>query len=233
MNKKKFDTCFIMPTFNEQKNIAYLIKRLKKIGDVVIVDDCSTDKTNIISKKNGALVIKHQNNLGYDHALFSGLKKAKKLSYKFAITLDADKQHNINDAKKILKYLKRGNSIVYGERKNFQRLMESIFSFYTSYFKNIKDPLCGLKGYNIKRCLKYGLLDRNNNIGTNVLLNSSKSNLKTHKFKINVNKRKNKSRFGGILVGNAKIFKVFLNMLIIDFINLFNSKYNYKYRDEL
>ena len=29
-----------------------------------------------------------------------------------------------------------------------------------------------LKGYNIKRCLKYGLLSKNNNIGTNVLLNS-------------------------------------------------------------
>ena len=51
MSKKKFDTCFIMPAFNEQNNIAYLIKKLKKIGDVIVVDDCSSDKTNVISKK--------------------------------------------------------------------------------------------------------------------------------------------------------------------------------------
>ena len=38
----------------------------------------------ILFQKNGAIVIKHQNNLGYDHALFSGFKK-KQLSYKFAI----------------------------------------------------------------------------------------------------------------------------------------------------
>lgn len=227
MNKKKFNACFIMPAFNEQKNIAYLIKKLKKIGDVIVVDDCSTDKTNIISKRNGALVVKHQNNLGYDHALFSGLKKAKQLSYKFAITIDADKQHNINDAKKILKYLKKGNSIVYGERKNFQRFMELIISVYTNFFKNIKDPLCGLKGYNIQRCLKYGLLNKNNYIGTNVLLNSYESGLKSHKFKINVNQRENKSKFGGVYSGNAKIFRVLFIILLIDFIKLFNSKYNY------
>lgn len=226
MSKKKFDTCFIMPAFNEQNNIAYLIKKLKKIGDVIVVDDCSSDKTNVISKKNGALVIKHQNNLGYDHALFSGFKKAKQLSYKFAITIDADKQHNINDAKKILRYLKKGNEIVYGERRKFQRFMEFIFSVYTSCFKNIKDPLCGLKGYNIKRCLKYGLLSKNNNIGTNVLLNSFGSNLRTYKLRINVNRRINKSRFGGVFNGNVKIFRIFFYILLIDFIKLFNSKYN-------
>ena len=226
MRKNKKDTCFIIPAFNEEDKIFKIIKKLKKIGEVIVIDDCSIDSTNYLSKKSNAKVIKHLKNYGYDQALFTGFKKACNLSFKFLVTIDADGQHSINDAEKILYFLKSGYSIVCGKRKYQQRLMEIIFSSYTKFFKKIEDPLCGLKGYNVKVCKTQGLLDRKNNIGTKVLFNCYKNKLKIMQVKINTTKRKNNSRFGGLLKGNYKILKVFIIVLLSDFMNLFLIKKN-------
>jgi len=62
-----------IPAFNEEKNIGSVIAQLDKIVDCIIVcNDGSTDMTNIISEKMGALVINHEKNLGYGAAIRSG-----------------------------------------------------------------------------------------------------------------------------------------------------------------
>ena len=49
-----------MPAYNEEKNIASIIIKLKKITDSIIVcDDGSSDLTGEIARNLGALVIKH------------------------------------------------------------------------------------------------------------------------------------------------------------------------------
>ena len=54
-----------IPAFNEEKNIAGIILKLKKISDDIIVcDDGSNDLTGEIAEKFGADVIKHEKNLG-------------------------------------------------------------------------------------------------------------------------------------------------------------------------
>ena len=226
MSKKKMKTCFVIPAFNEEDKIFKIIKKLKKIGEVIVVDDCSKDKTNYLSKKSGAKVIRHLKNYGYDRSLYTGIRNAEKLSFKYIITIDADGQHSTKDAKKILNYLNTGYAIVYGKRQYQQRLMEKIFSIYTIIFKGIADPLCGLKGYNTKICKKYGLLNKKNNIGTRVLFNSKRSKLKTIEVNIFTNARKNKSRYGGLLNGNLKILKIFIITLVNDLMNLFLLKKN-------
>ena len=226
MIKDKKDTCFVIPAFNEENKIFKIIKELKKIGEVIVIDDCSIDNTNYLSKKSNVKVIKHLKNYGYDQALLTGFKKACNLSFRFVITIDADGQHSINDAKKILSFLKSGYSIVCGKRKYQQRFMEIIFSSYTKFFKKIEDPLCGLKGYNVKICKTQGLLDKKNNIGTKVLLNCYKNKIKIMQVKINTAKRKGNSRFGGLLEANYKILKVFTIILLSDFMNLFLTKKN-------
>jgi len=226
MLKRKKDTCFVIPAFNEENKISEIIEELKKIGEVIVVDDCSEDKTSYVSKKKNVKVIKHIKNYGYDQALLTGFKSANKLSFKYAITIDADGQHSINDAKKILKFLNDGCAMVYGKRKYQQRIMEKIFSSYTGFFKGIDDPLCGLKGYNIRICKTQGFLDKENNIGTKILFNCKRNNLKTIEVKIITKKRKDKPRFGGTFIGNLKILKLFAIVIMTDLMNLFLSKKN-------
>ena len=67
-----------IPAFNEEKNIAGIILKLKKISDDIIVcDDGSDDLTGEIAEKFGADVIKHEKNLGYGSAIKSIFNKAK------------------------------------------------------------------------------------------------------------------------------------------------------------
>ena len=54
-----------IPAYNEEKNIAAIITKLKKITDSIIVcDDGSSDMTTEISKNLGAIVISHEKKYG-------------------------------------------------------------------------------------------------------------------------------------------------------------------------
>ena len=53
-----------IPAYNEEKNIASIIVKLKKISSKIIVcNDGSTDSTGLIAKELGVIVINHQKNL--------------------------------------------------------------------------------------------------------------------------------------------------------------------------
>ena len=55
-----------IPAYNEEKNIAGIISKLKKHVDLIIVcDDGSNDLTGDISEQLGATVIRHSKNRGY------------------------------------------------------------------------------------------------------------------------------------------------------------------------
>ena len=87
-----------IPAYNEEKNIAKLIVKLKKITDSILVcDDGSSDSTSEISEELGVTVIKHQKNKGYGAAINSLFLKAKELDTDIFITFDADGQHRIED----------------------------------------------------------------------------------------------------------------------------------------
>ena len=104
--------------------------------------------------------------------------------------------------------------------------MEKIFSLYAKFFFDISDPLCGLKGYNLKMCRKHGLLKKKNYIGTKVLLECKIKKLNILEINISTTRRKDKSRFGRLLKGNLKILKVFIIIVFKDFMNLFLPKKN-------
>ncbi len=108
--------CIIIPAYNEEKNIANIIKKAKKYGDVIVVNDASTDKTAAIARKAGAKVISHKKNMGLGSALRTGFKEALKRKYDIIITLDADGQHDPDDIKKFIEKIKQGYGFVLGER---------------------------------------------------------------------------------------------------------------------
>ena len=79
-----------IPAFNEEKNIASIIQKLSQVADTVIVcDDGSTDNTAKIAEKMGAIVIRHQQNLGYGGAIRSLFLKARELNSDMLVTLDS------------------------------------------------------------------------------------------------------------------------------------------------
>jgi hypothetical protein len=84
-----------IPAFNEEKTIARVILGAQKHAHIVVVcDDGSDDMTAEIAERLGAVVIRHERNLGYGAALQSLFKRAKALEADVLVTLDSDGQHD-------------------------------------------------------------------------------------------------------------------------------------------
>ena len=83
----RLNRTILMPCLNEEENIAFSIRqaqhylssindRIDHTGEVLIVDNNSTDRSSVIAKECGARVI-YESRPGYGRALRTGLRKAR------------------------------------------------------------------------------------------------------------------------------------------------------------
>ena len=106
---KKVKVLIIIPAYNEEKNIGYVIDSIndynKKNGnnyDVIVINDGSTDNTEQILVNNRIPHINLIHNLGIGGAVQTGYKYALKNNYDIAVQFDGDGQHDINYVKTII-----------------------------------------------------------------------------------------------------------------------------------
>lgn len=107
-----------VPAHNEESSIArVIIKASRHVDRVVVCDDGSTDLTAEIASGLGALVLRHDKNLGYGASLATLFSFAQGSPADAMVTLDADGQHDPDDIPQLLKPLAEGGAdIVIGSR---------------------------------------------------------------------------------------------------------------------
>ena len=74
----------IIPSYNEEKNIGKVIRGIRKNHrnlDVLVINDCSDDKTEEIAKYENAYVVNHVLRAGYGASLQTGYKYALHKNY--------------------------------------------------------------------------------------------------------------------------------------------------------
>jgi polyprenyl-phospho-N-acetylgalactosaminyl synthase len=100
----------VIAAWNEEKNIATVIKTLKSEGyeNIIVVDDGSHDNTSRIVKKEGATALKHIVNRGQGAALQTGMTYALLNGAKYIVHFDADGQHNAKEIKYLLDPIQNG-----------------------------------------------------------------------------------------------------------------------------
>jgi glycosyltransferase involved in cell wall biosynthesis len=200
----------VIPAFNEAKSITAVIKAVKQYALPIVVDDGSYDETARLARQAGAVVISHYTNQGYDAALQTGLFKAIELDCTFAITLDADGQHNPAGIQPFKAALIQGADLVVGVRESHQRFSESIFSLVGKILWNIPDPLCGMKGYRLSHLKHFGIFDSYRSIGTEFAIRCARSRLKIICIPIITQERSGNSKFGQGIKPNLIIIRSLL-----------------------
>ncbi|MDC0202146.1 glycosyltransferase family 2 protein [Candidatus Nitrosopelagicus sp.] len=175
-----------IPAYNEEKNIASIITKLKKITDKIIVcDDGSEDLTSQISKDLGAQVITHEKNMGYGAAIRSLFLKAKELECDVLVTFDADGQHRIEDIEKVIKPIFENESdIVIGSRflddsdkevPSYRKVGIKVITKITnaSIKKQLTDSQSGFRAYSKQVLSKLSPSELGMGISTEILIKAS------------------------------------------------------------
>jgi glycosyltransferase involved in cell wall biosynthesis len=209
----KSNVAIIIPAFNEETSIANMVKKSLRYGDPIVVDDGSIDQTMDLAINQGAKTLVHKKNLGYDEALSTGLNYALRKGYKFAITIDADGQHNPEKIKIFSNDLENGIDLVLGYRDKMQRISEFLFSFVSKFLWKVRDPLCGMKGYRLSLIKDYGPFKTFNSYGTEFSIRLLRKNIKFSQVYIKTNKRADYPRIGGIFFTNLKIMHILFMLL--------------------
>jgi glycosyltransferase involved in cell wall biosynthesis len=91
--------CVVIPTYNNEKSLEKVLQDVLRItGNVIVVDDGSTDNTSkILQQQQGITVIHLPRNTGKGNALRKGFEAALRQGYTHAVTLDSDGQHDASD----------------------------------------------------------------------------------------------------------------------------------------
>lgn len=211
------DFWVVIPAFNEANRIEKVIDDVKKYTkNIVVVDDGSSDNTYDVSKKKGAIVLKHIINLGKGSAAKTGCEFALKKGAKKIILIDADGQHDPDEIPGFLEGLE-GYDIVFGYRK-FNKAMPFVFKFGNKiinfavkmlYNMNLKDTQSGYRAFTADAYRKIRWRASNYFMESEMIANAGKRRLRYKEIPIKTiyaDKHKGTTVFDGI--------KIVINMFL-------------------
>lgn len=86
--------CVLIPSFNEEKTIGWLVRAVREFNyDVFVIDDGSRDRTAQFASENGAEVLINKKNLGKGASLRKAFDVLMHRDYDCIVTMDGDGQH--------------------------------------------------------------------------------------------------------------------------------------------
>jgi len=116
----KIKVLAVIPAYNEQGKIGRVVNKIPKYvcDGIVVVNDCSTDRTAEEAASAGATLVNHPVNRGVGAAIRSGIDYALSNSYDAVVVLSGDDQHDPNDLPGLLAPILNGKyDLVQGSRR--------------------------------------------------------------------------------------------------------------------
>ena len=187
-----------IPAFNEEKNIGAIVAKLKqKYDHVLVCDDGSTDMTSTIASSLGAIVIKHEKNLGYGGAIKTIFNEARKIDGDVLVTFDSDGQHQISEIDPVLKPISDDEAdIVIGSRflgktkdlPKYRKLGIKTITGLTNTMtgSNITDAQSGFRAYSKKVLNEISPTESGMGISTEILIKASKKQMRMVEIPITI-----------------------------------------------
>lgn len=161
------EVCAVIPTYQNAKTLLKVVADVHRVVDTVfVVDDGSNDGTAaLLDKATGnerpEKVLTHPKNCGKGAALKTGLTYARQQGFRYAVTVDADRQHRANDIPALLKAVEEEpDALVIGSRGLQHENMPakstfanrfSNFWFALQTLQRLPDTQSGLRIYPLRR----------------------------------------------------------------------------------
>lgn len=179
------DCCVIVPTYNNEGTLAGVLDDiLNYTGHIILVDDGSTDSTpEILDGYSQIVIIAYPKNKGKGYALREGFEKARKLAYRYAISIDSDGQHFASDLPAFLKTLEDNpDTLIVGARnmegagapgKSNFGFRFSNFWFTVTTGIRLPDTQCGFRLYPLKKLNSIAFVTRRFEFEVEVLVRAA------------------------------------------------------------
>ncbi len=112
------NTWVFIAAYNEEQTISAVIDDVKtETSRIVVVDDCSTDRTGDSARAKGVVVLRHIMNRGKGAALRTGTEYALAHGADIIVHFDADGQHHAHDIPSLVAPIASGHAdVVLGSR---------------------------------------------------------------------------------------------------------------------
>jgi len=143
----------IVPALNEEAAIAGVVREIRASvpgAPVLVIDDCSSDRTILTARAAGADILPMPHHLGVGGCVQAGYKLAYELGFEYVIRVDGDGQHDAADIPRVLERLKStGCEMVIGSRfvaKNGSRT-GPLRSLGINFFRLVLRPILGRSVY--------------------------------------------------------------------------------------
>jgi glycosyltransferase involved in cell wall biosynthesis len=197
-NDDKF--CVVIPAYNHERTVAEVARQALKLNlPVFVVDDGSSDTSYVrIKNLKGVRVLRHFRNLGKGAALMTGFTEAVKADMNWAITLDADGQHNPMDAVSMMMAIDNGvRSVIVGTRigmtngivpwtSRFGRKFSNFWVFLSGGPK-MSDSQSGFRIYPLPEVLNLNVISRRFQFEVEVLAKAGWKGIPVVEVPISVN----------------------------------------------
>ncbi|MFP3910377.1 MAG: glycosyltransferase family 2 protein [Archaeoglobaceae archaeon] len=147
MTREKLRIVAALPAYNEEVAIGSVVLGARGyVDEVVVVDDGSSDRTAEIAEAAGAIVLKHEKNLGKGYALKSAFQVARELNADILVCLDGDGQHDPRQIPELVEPVKKGVDVVIGSRfldgkhsvPKYRRLGQEFLTYMTNLVSSSK-----------------------------------------------------------------------------------------------
>ncbi len=160
-----------IPVFNEEKSVDRVLTEVARYaaafrGEILVIDDGSTDATPCILAKHPVEVIRHGRNRGYGRAMQDMLEWADFRGFDWVISMDCDEQHEPASLPHFVEAILRGEAdLISGSRYRDESLpgdpapedRRMINALLTRELNErlslgISDAFCGFKAYRASVC---------------------------------------------------------------------------------